>query len=158
MLGYDRYLRSALVSLTLCSVAHASFAAKATDAAALQQAVQTAIATTTDKAAQMSATDAQAAFRTAIQAVIARSGARPRVVRAALSKVSCSDACAVALSGIETQVIQLAEFETRNENVAAISAAPLSNASTPSFTATSFSATPLPATGDSGGGSSYTAQ
>jgi len=156
MRSFVSFIRLALVSFVLVTGAGGAFAAQKVDEAAVQSAIQAAIDATTASASSLSEPDAVAAFRTAIQAAIAKSGARPGVVRAALAKISCPGACSKALSGVKDQVIKLADLETRNENVASIGNSPLT--STSGFTGSSFSTTPTTSTSAGGGGSGYTAE
>lgn len=156
MRSFSSFLGAALVSLVLVTGVSGALAAQKVDEAAVQIAIQAAIDATTASASGLSAADATAAFKAAIQAAIAKTGARPRVVRAALAKISCAGACSSALSGVQDQVIALANLETRNENVAAIGTSPLT--STSGFTASSFNVTPTASSGAGGGGSGYTSQ
>ena len=101
--------------------------AQGTDSSAVRTSVQSSIDRTDPQATGLSEPLARTAYRTAMQGAITQSGARPTVVQAGLSGVVCRarddkarNACNAELASLLQQVVQLAEADLKNGDVAAI--------------------------------------
>ena len=126
----------------------------AEDSASVRNAVQAAIDHTDAQAGGLSDDQARSAYRTAMQAAITQSGARPKAVQAALSSVVCHSttphhvACDGELASLLQQVIKLAEADINNGDVSSVRRALVAAVA-------SLGGAPITA-GGGGSGASYT--